>query len=140
LTQNKSKIFFGTILIVIGVLGLVTYKISFFMLGYPMWSMGHMMDKWEYAELEELSGIVEKVDLMEIELADGEVEIELHGPLWFWQKIELKEGDEVRAKGVFVWMMEPGEGWHQEFVPFELTVNGKVYGVAETRMPVWTQG
>ncbi len=43
------------------------------------------------------------------------------------------------AKGIFVFMMKQGEGWHEELIPFELTVNGKTYGNTSKRIPVWMQ-
>lgn len=43
------------------------------------------------------------------------------------------------AKGVFVSMMEPGKGWHEGFIPFELTINGRTYGNASIGIPVWMQ-
>jgi hypothetical protein len=70
---------------------------------------------------------------------DGD-EIELHGPPWFWQRLGIREGDGVTAKGVLVSMMEPGEGWHEALIPFELIVNGKTYGDASKGIPIWMQG
>jgi len=69
---------------------------------------------------------------------DGE-EVEVHGPPWFWQRIRIKEDDAVTAKGVRVSMMEPGKGWHEELIPFELTINGRTYGNASVGISVWMQ-
>lgn len=139
MSLGQNRIIVGTLLITVGFLGLVVYLPSFTMWGYPMWPMGPMMGRWNYNELKEVSGTVEKMERMEIELkVDGE-EVEVHGPLWFWQSIGIKEGDAVTAKGVFVSMMEPGEGWHEGLIPFELTVNGETYGNAGKGIPVWMQ-
>jgi len=75
---------------------------------------------------------------MEIELKTNRGEVEIHGPYWYWEKIQIKHGDEVTAKGTHVQVMKPG-GRHQELVPYELTINGKTYGDAATETPVWMQ-
>jgi len=95
---------------------------------------------WNYSnEFDEVGGTVKEVKWNEVELDTGGEEVEMHGPLWFWQVIGIRAGDTVGAKGVFVWMMEHGEGWHKEFIPFELTINGIKYGEAGREKPVWMQ-
>jgi len=140
MSRNRNRETLRIVLIAVGFLGLVVSLTSFPMWSYSVWHMGPMMGRWNYGELEEVSGTVEKTEWMEIELGvDGEA-VEVHGPHWFWQRIRIKEGDAVTAKGVFVSMMDPREGWHKEFIPFELTVNGETYRNASKGMPVWMQG
>lgn len=72
----------GIALITMGFLGLLVSLTSFTMWGYPMWPgvTGPMMGGgWSYSELVEVSGTVEKIEWMEIELEVGE-EVEVHGP------------------------------------------------------------
>jgi len=149
-SKDRKRRMIGIVLITVGVFGLVVSLILLTSWSYSMWpgTMGPMMGRgmmptmgrWNYSELEEVSGTVKKTEWMEIELEVGEEEVEVHGPHWFWQRIGIKEGDEVTAKGVFVSMMEPREGWHEGFIPFELIVNGETYGNAGKGMPVWMQG
>jgi len=99
-----------------------------------------MMGRLNAGEVRELSGTVKKIEWMEIEVdVEGE-EVEAHGPSWFWQAIGIKVGDTIIAEGGSVLMMEPGEGWHEAFIPFELMVDGETYGNVNEGMPVWMQG
>ena len=140
MSLGRNRIIVGALLITVGFLGLVVYLPSFTIWGYSMWLMGPMRGRWNYGELKELIGTVEKIEWMEIELeVDGE-EIGVHGPSWFWQGIGIEMGDVVSARGVFVSMMGHGEGWHEGFISFELTVNGETYGNAKEGIPVWMQG
>ncbi|MFQ6076021.1 MAG: hypothetical protein ACE5Z5_07805 [Candidatus Bathyarchaeia archaeon] len=152
MSRDRNRRTLGIALIAVGFLGLVVYSILSTAWSYSTWpsTMGPMMGRgmmpmsmmggWNYGELEEVDGTVEKIEWMEIELeVDGE-EVEVHGPPWFWQTIGIKEGDSVSAKGVFVSMMEPGEGWHKGLIPLELKINGKTYGNASSGIPVWMQG
>jgi hypothetical protein len=139
MNRNKDKRTLGIILIIVGFLGLAVSLTSFTMEGYSIWPIGPMMRGWNYRGLKEVSGAVEKIEFMEVELVVNGEEVELHGPPWFWQRLGIKEGNVVTAKGVLVSMMEPGKGWHQEFIPFELKVNGKTYGDASKGIPVWMQ-
>jgi len=137
--MSRDRRTLGIILIVAGFAGLIVSLALSALWIYPFWFMGPMMGGWSRGELEEASGKVETVKWSEIELKEDGKEFDMHGPLWFWQGIEIKEGDAVTAKGVFVAMMGHGEGWHQDFVPFELTVNGRTYGNATEGVPVWMQ-
>jgi len=139
--SRKRNITGGIALIVVGFFGLTIYLGSIVNWGYPMWpgSGGSMMGRWGSGKLETVNGTVEKIEWMEIELEVNGKEVEVHGPLWFWQSIGIKEDDLVTAKGMFASMMQPGEGWHEEFIPFELTINGKTYGGVNKRVPVWMQ-
>jgi hypothetical protein len=142
MSQDRKRETIGILLIVVGFIGLLVSLVSFNIWSYSTWpsGMGQMMGRWNYSELEQVSGTVEKIEWMEIELrVDGE-EVEVHGPPWFWQRIGIKEDDVVTVKGVFVSMMQPGEGWHEGLIPFELTVNGERYGNASKGIPVWMQG
>jgi len=130
----------GIVLMAGGLLGLLIYVAWFTMWVYPMFPTAHMMGGWNYGELEELTGKVEKIGWMEIELRVNGKIVEVHGPLWFWQRIGVKEGDTVVVKGVFVLMREHGETLHEGFIPFELRVNGRTYGDTDSRTPVWMQG
>jgi len=142
--QGRKRMVVGIILLTIGFFGLIVSVISFVPWS-PMWpgvawpmmrNMMPMMRHWNQGTLKEVNGTVEEVGRMEIELeADGK-EIEVRGPFWFWQKIGIKEGDAVVAKGVLVSMMDMGKSWHEELLPFELTVNGKTYGNASSRIPI----
>lgn len=143
--MSRDRRTIGIVLIVVGFIGLVVSLISFNMWSYStspnaMGPMGSMMGRWNYSELEQVRGIVEKIEWMEIELEVNGEEVEVHGPPWFWQRIGIKEGDAVTTEGVFVSMMQPGEGWHEGLIPFELTVNGEIYGNASKGIPVWMQG
>jgi len=140
MSRSRNRMTMGIVLIVSGLLGLIVYMTWFSMWSYPMWPNGPMMGGWNHGALKEVSGTVEKTVRMEIELKVDGKEVEVHGPYWFWQRIGIKEGDTVAAKGVFVSMMEPRQGWHEELVPFQLMVNGETYGNASTRIPVWMQG
>jgi len=137
--MSRDRKTLGTILIVAGSFGLiVSLALSTFWI-YPFRFMGPMMRGPIYWELKEVSGTVEDIKWMEIELRVDGQEVEIHGPSSFWERIAVKEGDTVTAKGVFISMMGHWEGWHQDFVPLELTVNGRTYGNATEGVPVWMQ-
>jgi len=145
--QSRKRIVVGIISLTIGFFGLIVSVVSFVPWG-PMWpgmaypmmrNMMPIIGHGNQGALTEVNGTVEEVGRMEIELeADGK-EIEVHGPSWFWQKIGIREGDVVTVKGVFISMMDMGKSWHEELLPFELTVNGKTYGNASSRIPIWMQ-
>lgn len=139
MSQDRKRINLGIGFIAVGLIGLTVYFMLPIIWGYPMWPMVHMMYRLNSPGAKELRGTVEKIEWMEIELeVDGE-EIEVHGPFWFWQGIEIELGDTIVAKGAFVSMMEPGEGWHQALIPFELTIDGETYGSVDEGIPVWMQ-
>ncbi len=150
MSRYRKRETMGIVLIVVGFLGLVVSLVSFNIWSYSIWPsgmgsmmgsgmMGPMMGRWNYSELEQVSGTVEKIEWMEIELEVEGEEVEVHGSPWFWQRIGIKEGDAITVKGIFVSMMQPGEGWHEELIPFELTVNGETYGDVGEGIPVWMQ-
>jgi len=151
MSRDRNRVTIGIALITIGFLGLLVFLTSFTIWGYPMWHgvAGPMMGRgmmptpmrggWNYRELKEVRGTVEKIGWMEIELEVEGEEVEVHGPPWFWQRVGIKERNEVTVKGVLVSMMEPGKGQHEELIPFELTINGRTYGNASVRIPVWMQ-
>jgi len=72
----------GIVLMAGGLLGLLIYVAWFTMWVYPMFPTAHMMGGWNYGELEELTGKVEKIGWMEIELRVNGKIVEVHGPLW----------------------------------------------------------
>lgn len=131
----------GIALIAVGFLELIVYMTSVTAWGYSVWfgARGPMMERWNYGSIGEVGGTVEKIEQMEIELNVNGTKIDVHGPFWFWQNVGIKKGDSVTAKGVFASVMEPGEGWNEEFVPFQLMIDGKTYGDADKRIPVWMQ-
>jgi len=147
--MNRNRQVLGAILLFVGILGLAVSSAflsmwSYPIWSYPMWHMGPMMwrgmtGRWSYDELKEISGTVQSIGWMEVDLKADQKEVEMHGPYWFWENIGIGEGDTVTAKGVFIAMMERGEGWHEGFIPFELTVNGRTYGDAGNRIPIWLQ-
>ncbi|MBO3842779.1 MAG: hypothetical protein FGF48_10265 [Candidatus Brockarchaeota archaeon] len=151
MNRERNRIAMGIILLAAGFLGLTVSLIGFAAWNYSAWpgtmhsTMGRgmmlmqMMEGWHREALVEIEGTVEKLEWMEIELKVEGGEVEVHGPTWFWQRIGIKEGDTVSTKGVFVLMMEPRKGWHEEFLPFELTINGMTYGNASRGVPVWMQ-
>ncbi len=142
--MSRNRKVLGAILLSVGILGLVVSSASLSRWSYPMWHVGPMMwrgmmGRWSYDELKEIAGTVESVGWMEVDLKADQKEVEIHGPYWFWENVGISEGDTVTAKGVFVTMMEPGEGWHEGFIPFELAVNGRTYGNAGKAIPIWMQ-
>jgi len=140
MNRDRNRRTMGIVLITVGLLGLIISLTSFTMWSYSMLYTGPMVGRWNYGEMVEISGTVDKTEWMEIELkVDGE-EVEVHGPPWFWQRIGIKEGDAVSVKGIFVSMMDSGEGRHEELIPFELTANSETYGNASKEIPVWMQG
>ncbi|MGB9718830.1 MAG: hypothetical protein ACPL4E_10430 [Thermoproteota archaeon] len=138
--MNATELVLGLILIGVGILGLVVC-VSALNAGYsPSLPMGHMMFRWADGKIEEISGEVEKIEWMEIELTLDGREIEVHGPWWFWQAIGVKNGDEITVVGMIVNMFEPEEGWHQALMPYQLVIGDQTYGNADRRIPVWMQG
>lgn len=147
MTRRDDKIKKGTLLVVVGFFGLVVYSILFTPVNSYMYPgiMGgmmpmSMMGRRVQGTLTEINGKVEKVGWMEIELEVDGKEVEVHGASGFWQKIGIKEGDAITVKGVFISMMEMEGGWHEELIPFELTLNGVTYGNAGGATPIWMQG
>jgi len=140
---GKRRVILGAILFAAGLSGLAVASVAFVSWGHPSWSMMNgvmsMMGRLNQGTLTDVNGTVEKVERISVELWSYGREVEVHGPYWFWQEIGIKEGDVVTAKGMFVSMMEPNEGWHEELVPFELSVNGRTYGNVNNRIPVWMQ-
>jgi len=85
-------------------------------------------------ELQTVSGTVSEIDRNEIKLTTADGESEIHMPSWSIQEFGIEEGDSVTATGVYP-LVHGGE----DMIPFELTINGEIYGSAEERMPVWRQ-
>lgn len=140
MSHDRKRMNLGIGFIAVGLVGLTVSSMFFTTWGYPIWPMGHMMGRLNSGEVRELSGTVKKIEWMVIEVdVEGE-EVEVHGPSWFWQAIGIKVGDTIIAEGGSVLMMEPGEGWHEAFIPFELMVDGETYGNVNEGMPVWMQG
>ncbi len=141
--SREEKILLGVMLLIISILIFAVSSSLLAVPGHLMWHYGSMMKNMalglNQSQLKDVSGTVENIGWMQIELEDGQGEIEVHGPSWFWKAIGVKEGDYVWAKGVFAYMMEPEEGWHEEFIPYELTVNGRIYGDAGRGIPIWMQ-
>jgi len=143
MSAQERRIILGAIMIAAGLLGLafalstsVGWNNSYYgMMGGNM----PMMGQWYQGPLNNVNGTVTKVESMEIELNTSSTNVDVHGPYWFWQEIGLKEGDAITASGVYTAMMDQGAEWHQEFMPFQLTLNGKTYGDASVRIPVWMQ-
>ena len=144
MSVREKRVMVGAILIIAGLVGLI-----FALSTSAGWSNSYgsmmggnmpMMGQSYQAPLKTVNGTVATVESMEIELNTSTADVEVHGPYWFWQALGVKEGDTVTAKGVFISMMDQGAGWHEELMPFEVAVNGKTYGDANLRIPVWMQG
>ncbi len=84
-------------------------------------------------EVETISGTVAEIEWHEVVLSTAAGEAEIHMPPWFASDLGIKEGDSITAKGVYVKMHG------DEFVPFEITVNGKTYGSVDEKTAVWMQ-
>ncbi|GEM_PF-3345230 len=144
--NHSEGIIIGIIVgLIIGFFGFLIFMI-FLTRSYFIWPMMRssmmpmsIIKEWNQGALKEVKGMVEEVEWMEIKLDVNEEEIEVHGPPWFWQRIGIKEGDVITVKGAFIYMMEPMGSWHQELIPFELTINDKTYGEASKGIPIWMQ-
>jgi hypothetical protein len=91
-------------------------------------------------DVHEITGIIDHVNEDEVDVESDGVAVEMHGPSWFWENIAIQEGDALTAQGVFTTMMEHGEGWHETFIPYQITVHNTTYGNVNQRIPVWMQG
>lgn len=92
------------------------------------------------SDVSEVTGTIIHVEENEIEIETNGFDVEIHGPSWFWQHIPIQEGDSIAAQGVFTTMMEHGEGWHETFIPYQITLHDITYGSVHTGLPVWMQG
>ncbi len=135
---DRAILLTGMALVTLGIWGTALQVASSSPWSHFYSPMGSMMG-WRYGPLDVVSGTVLETGMMEIELDSNGKKIEVHAPYWFWQLIGIKVGDTVTVKGARVFMMGHGEGWHEELIPFELTVNGKTFGETNSRLPVWMQ-
>jgi hypothetical protein len=121
----------GAIFLAVGLLLYGTYA---FMTSYPVVVPGS-----GESDVRAITGTVETLELMELQLlVDGET-VEVHGPAWVWNTLGIREDDLLTVKGVYVTMTERGEGVHEGWFPFELTINETTYGNAESGLPIWLQ-
>ena len=91
------------------------------------------------SDVREITGIIIHVEEDEIEIETNSVDVEIHGPSWFWEHIAIQEGDSITAQGVFTTMMEHGEGWHETFIPYQIILQDTTYGNMNQDIPVWMQ-
>lgn len=106
------------------------------------------MSAWAYpiipmhrsqSDVREITGMIVHVEEDEIEIEANGVDVEMHGPSWFWEHSAIQEGDSITAQGVFTIMMEHGEGWHETFIPYQITLHDTTYGNVNQGVPVWMQ-
>jgi hypothetical protein len=132
LSKQNNRIIFGIFLMAVSFLGLSWFMSAW---AYPLTPMHRSQGK-----VHEIIGIIVHVNEDEIELTSDSVVVEMHGPSWFWEHIAIQEGDALTAQGVFTTMMEHGEGWHETFIPYQITVHNTTYGNVNQHVPIWMQG
>jgi hypothetical protein len=129
--RDKRIIAIAAIFLAVGLLLSGSYA---FMTSYP-----DVVPGSGESGIREITGSVETVELLELQLlVDGET-VEVHGPAWVWNALGIREDDLLTVKGVYVTMTERGEGLHAGWFPYELTVNETTYGNADTGLPLWLQ-
>jgi hypothetical protein len=121
----------GAIFLAVGLLLYITYA---YMTSYPVVVPGS-----GDGDVRAITGTVETLELMELQLLVNGEAVEVHGPAWVWNTIGIREDDLLTVKGVYITMTERGEGAHEGWLPYELTVNAVTYGNADTGLPIWLQ-
>ena len=129
--RDNRIIAIGALFLAVGLLLSGSYA---FMTSYP-----DVVPGSGESDILEVTGTVETVELLELQLlVDGET-VEVHGPAWVWNALGIREDDLLTVKGVHVTMTERGEGVHEGWFPYELTVNDTTYGNADAGIPIWLQ-
>lgn len=131
MNKRNHRIILSTLLIALSVLG-ISWFISAW--AYPIRSM-----QQSHGVISEITGVIVHVEWNEIEIEANGTEVEVHGPSWFWQRIAIQEGESITTQGVYKMMMGHGEGRHESFIPYQITLHDETYGNVNQGIPVWMQ-